>query len=243
MDKYSAALQAMAKNRYDFEKGNTSLREYLAPSEQDIAIGEEMGMAGMGSINKVTSMASKEAQMLREMIEKRNKLSPEPKGKVIQVLDGDLGDIRAAQKDFAKKESKILEKEASDKFWSIRNELRDIEDKGGSLSPDQLKSYRQRIEDYYSHPKADQDPRANFLMKSTFEESLRRLNPENYKPKKSADLIRMETTTPPKEVLLQNKDQLAKEMNRSSRYGGGYEDYKSEYDALSRLIKEMKGKK
>ena len=77
----------------------------VSEAEEERALADmpmEMGMAGMGTINKVSSMLTPEAQALRNMISKRNAIDKvdEPVGKLIQVEGGGLDDIRSAQKDF-----------------------------------------------------------------------------------------------------------------------------------------------
>lgn len=64
---------------------------------------EEMGMAGMGTINKVSSMLTPEAKALRNTIQKRNALQNigEESGKLIKVEGGGLEDIKAAQEELS----------------------------------------------------------------------------------------------------------------------------------------------
>ena len=68
------------------------------------------GLMGMGSIGKLKSMLTPEAQAIRQMIQKRNQYAEKP-GDVLQVEGGDLRDVLDAGREFdylkGRKESAI----------------------------------------------------------------------------------------------------------------------------------------
>lgn len=73
------------------------------------------GLMGMGSIGKLKSMLTPEAEALRKIIQRRNMFEEKP-GDVLEVQDGSLQDVLDATKDFNKKESyQIYKKLAAEK--------------------------------------------------------------------------------------------------------------------------------
>lgn len=105
---------------------------------------EDMGMAGMGAINKISSMLAPEAKLLREALTKRNALENAGKelGKLIKVEGGGLNDIRQAQRDFGSKRGNLLD----ETLMKIRRGEIDV-------SEEQIPQVEKLIREYNSYTK------------------------------------------------------------------------------------------